>query len=94
MRLKSRTLSFLINFLLGTAWALVLIGILSAIFTYAGFGILSVGIHALLWAIPGLFFVLLLEYILSGFQRNEELRRQSRLLEELLEATKRNFPER
>ena len=94
MRLKSRTLSFLINFRLGVAWALVLIGLLSAIFTYAPFGMLSMVVHALVWATPGLLFVLLLEYILAGFQRNEELRRQSRLLEELLERTRREFQER
>ncbi len=93
MRLQSRTLSFLINFLLGVAWALALIGILSSIFTYASFGILSMAVHALVWATPGLLFVLLLEYILAGFQRNEELRKQSRLLEELLESVKEKSQE-
>jgi len=88
MRLRSRTLSLLINFLLGVAWALAFIGALSAFFTYRSIGFIAVAVHLLIWATPGLFLVLFLEYLLAGFQRNEELRRQSRLLERILESVK------
>lgn len=94
MRLRFRILSVLVNFLLGVAWAIALIGALSAILTYGSFSLTAAAIHALIWATPGLFLVLLVEYILAGFQRTEELRRQGRVLNELLETLKRQSSSR
>ncbi|WP_292656582.1 hypothetical protein [Nitratifractor sp.] len=37
----------------------------------------------LVWLLPGLFGVVLMEYILAGFERNEEIRRQTRILEKI-----------
>lgn len=88
MKLRFRALSFLINFLLGVAWAFAFIGALSAFFTYQNFGIVAVVTHILIWAIPGLFLVIVLEYFLAGFQCNEELKKQSRTLERILESLK------
>ncbi|WP_292663384.1 hypothetical protein [Nitratifractor sp.] len=94
MRLRSRFLSILVNFLLGVAWAIALIGALSAILTYSSFGLLAAALHSMIWATPGLFLVLLLEYLLAGFQRTEELRRQGRVLDELLETLKKDSSSR
>ncbi|WP_457605322.1 hypothetical protein [Nitratifractor sp.] len=85
MNLKPRALAFLISFLLGAAWALTIVGALSALFAYRPLGVPAMLFHAFLWAVPGLVSVLLLEYILAGFRRNEELKRQSELLERILQ---------
>ncbi|WP_456428439.1 hypothetical protein [Nitratifractor sp.] len=94
MRLRSRFLSALVNFLLGVAWALALIGALSAILTYASFSLLAAALHGVIWATPGLFLVLCIEYLLAGFQRTEELQRQGRILDELLETIKKDVSSR
>jgi len=83
MRLPSRFLSALINFLLGVAWAMVLIGASTAFFLYRETGIVSLLIHIVLYATLGIFLVVWMESLLEGFRRSEELRRQGRLLEQI-----------
>ncbi|SFV60502.1 hypothetical protein MNB_SV-6-1856 [hydrothermal vent metagenome] len=41
-------------------------------------------------AIPGLLFVVLLEYILVSLQRFEEMKKQTKLLEELVDRNRRD----
>ena len=88
MRLSSPYLSLLINFLLGASWAIALVGattlffyLLPVSFFYALFGLF-------LGAIPGLFLVLLIEYLLMRDEKIQELRKQTKLLEELVELNK------
>ena len=83
MRLKSRTLAFLINFLLGAFWAFALLGGLSALLRNLHGGILYALASMIVWVLPGLFGVVVMEYLLAGFERNEEIRRQTRTLEKI-----------
>jgi len=83
MRLSSKTLSFLLNFLLGSAWAFTIVGVVAALMHNASYGWLYALANALLWAIPGVFSLVILEYLLHGFERNEEMRRQTEILSEI-----------
>jgi ABC-type multidrug transport system fused ATPase/permease subunit len=89
MRLPSKTLAFLLNLLLGGAWAFVFIGALSALYHYHSFNWFYALASALIWSFPGLFVVVFLEYLLRGFERNEAIREQTRLLKEIREALER-----
>ena len=89
MRLKDSFLAALINILLGVAWAFALIGALSSFITHYSSGIFYGIASAIVWMIPGLFAVLVLEYLLSGFARLEEAQKHTRLLEELVKQKKR-----
>jgi uncharacterized membrane protein YuzA (DUF378 family) len=84
MRLSSKTLSFLLNLLLGSAWALALIGALNALLHHAVNGWLYAIASAMIWALPGLLGVVILEYLFRSFERHEEMLKQTRLLEEIL----------
>ena len=84
MRLQKSALGILINFLLGVAWAFVLIGALYTFFSYYQIGFFSSIMMSFLGALPGLFFVILLEYLIVGMERLEELKKQTSLLEKLL----------
>ena len=89
MRLKDNLISALINILLGVAWAFTLIAALSAFFThYHDGGIFYALASAIVWTIPGFVSVLLLEYILAGFARLEESKKQTILLEKILKELK------
>jgi len=84
MRLSSKTLTVLLNILLGSSWALAFIGALNAILHHAVNGWLYAIASAMIWALPGLLGVVLLEYLFRAFDRYDELRKQTRLLEEIL----------
>jgi len=90
MRLQISTLARLISFLLGVAWAFVLIGIFFTLFSYFRFNIIDAFLMSFLGAIPGLMMVVLLEYILIGIQRYEEMKIQTKLLEEIVERNRRD----
>ena len=85
MRLRNKPLGFIINFLLGVAWASVLIGVSTSFFNFYNTSIFSAIIYAFIGAMPGLVAVLLLEYIITSKEKFEELRKQTKLLEKLLE---------
>ncbi len=93
MHLSSKLLTFLINFLLGIAWAAVLIGASLAFYLYRETGLLSLMVYVVLYAVPGVLGVVCLEYLMAGFRRSEEMRRQSRLLERIARELERR-PER
>ena len=90
MRLEDRPLGFIINFLLGVAWAFVLIGAATSFFAFYSDSILSAIISAVIGALPGLVAVLLLEYIITSKEKYEELKKQTTLLEKLLEKQEQN----
>ncbi len=85
MRIKRSTLGLLVNFLLGAAWAFVLIGALFTFFFFYQYSLLDAILMTFLGALPGLFFVIVLEYIIVGMQRLEELKKQTVLLEKLID---------
>ena len=83
MRLSSPLLSILINFLLGASWAFALLGASTLFFTLLQIGIFYALIGSLLGALPGLFIVLLIEYFLMREEKLNELKKQTKLLEEI-----------
>jgi len=85
MRLEDRTLGFIINFLLGVAWASVLIGAATSFFTFYSTSFLSAIIFAFIGALPGLIAILLLEYIITNKEKYEELKKQTKLLQQILD---------
>ena len=84
MRLSSPLLSLLINFLLGASWAFALLGAATLFFLFLEIGIFYALFTAFLAAIPGLFMVLLIEYFLMREEKLNELKKQTKLLEELV----------
>jgi len=90
MRLGDRPLGFIINFLLGVAWAFVLIGAFSSFLAFSSNDILSAVISAIIGALPGFIAVLLLEYIITSKEKYEELKKQTKLLEKLLQKQEQN----
>jgi uncharacterized membrane protein (DUF106 family) len=85
MKLSSPLLSFLVNFLLGASWAFALAGASTLFFIFLSMGIFYALLTALLGALPGLFFVLLLEYFFMKQEKLNELKKQTKLLEELVD---------
>jgi len=88
MRLGDRPLSFIINFLLGVAWATVLIGAATSFLTFYSTSLLFAIVSAFIGALPGLIGILLLEAIITNKEKHEELKKQTKLLEEILEYSK------
>jgi len=84
MKLTIPSLSFLINFLLGASWAFALLGAATLFFLFLNVGIFYSLFGSFIGALPGLFFVLLIEYFLMRQEKLNELKRQTKLLEELL----------
>ena len=84
MRLTDRTLGFVINFLLGVAWAFVLIGAVSSFFSFYQTGILFATVSALIGTLPGLVAILVLEHVITSKEKLAELKKQTILLEELI----------
>ena len=80
MRLSPKYLSLIINFLLGTAWAFVLIGAISSYLSVNHVGFIFAIASFVVGMVPGLLLVVLIEYIISGFNKHEEIKQ---LLEEL-----------
>ena len=85
MRLQNGPLSFVVNFLLGVAWASVLLGAVTSFLTFYQIGIFLGIVSAFIGTLPGLISVLLLEHIITAKERHLELKKQTELLEKLLE---------
>ncbi|MFT7823216.1 MAG: hypothetical protein ABXS92_00515 [Sulfurimonas sp.] len=84
MRLKEKPLGFVINFFLGIAWAFVLIGIVTPFLYYFHNSLFDAVISAIIGAIPGLLMILFLEHIITVKEKHDELKKQTKLLEALL----------
>jgi len=89
MRLEDRSLGFVINFLLGVAWAFVLIGAVTSFLTFYSTSWFFAIVSALIGTLPGLIAVLLLEHIITNKEKYEELKKQTQLLEELVNLFKK-----
>lgn len=85
MRLQNGPLSFVVNFLLGVAWAAALLGAITSFLSFYQESLLLAFISAFIGALPGMVSVLLLEHIITGKERYLELKKQTALLEKLLE---------
>ena len=81
MKLSTPLLSLLINFLLGASWAFAFIGATTIFFLFLHMGIFYALLGSFVAALPGLFFVLLIEYFLIRQEKLEELKKQTKLLE-------------
>jgi len=77
-------LGFVINFLLGVAWAAVLIGAVTSFLSFYQNSFFFAFVSALIGALPGLVGVLLLEHIITNKEKHLELKKQTKLLEKLL----------
>jgi len=84
MKLPAFSLSLLINFLLGASWAFALLGASTLFFLFLHVGIFYSLFGSFIGALPGLFFVLLIEYFLMRQEKLNELKKQTKLLEELV----------
>lgn len=84
MRLQNRPLSFVVNFLLGVAWASVILGAVTSFFAFYQDSFFLAVISAFMGALPGIVAVLLLEHIIAGKEKHLELKKQTALLEKLL----------
>ena len=88
MRLGARPLGFVVNFLLGVAWAFVLIGALTSFLTFSSNSFLFALFAALLGTLPGLLGVIFLENIITNKEKLEELKKQTKLLQQILDQNK------
>jgi len=83
MKLSSPLLSFLVNFLLGASWAFAFMGATILFYLFIHVGIIYGLLATLIGAIPGLFLVLLIEYVFMRQESLEELKKQTKYLKEL-----------
>ncbi len=90
MRLKDRSLGFVVNFLLGVAWATVLIGTVTSFLSFYQNSFFFAIVSAFVGALPGLVAVLLLEHIITSKEKHLELKKQTKLLEEILKEKENN----
>ena len=84
MKLSSPLLSLLINFLLGASWAFTFLGAITLFYFFLHIGIFYAIFASFLGAIPGLFIVLLIEYFLMRQEKLNELKKQTELLQILV----------
>ena len=90
MRLENKTLGFVINFLLGVAWAFMLIGAVTSFLSFYQNSFFFAVISALVGALPGLIAVLFPEHIITNKEQYSELKKQTKLLEKLLAQKEEN----
>ncbi|HFQ62372.1 MAG TPA: hypothetical protein ENK39_08785 [Epsilonproteobacteria bacterium] len=84
MRLEDKSLSFVVNFLLGVAWASVIIGAVTSFLSFYHDSFLFALISAFVGAIPGMVAVLLLEVVITIKEKHLELKKQTALLQQLV----------
>ena len=83
MRLKDRSLSFVVNFLLGVAWATAFIGAASTFLSIYSDSFLFALISAVVASLPGMLGVLFIEHFITSKEKYLELQKQTKLLEQL-----------
>jgi len=84
MRLKDRPLSFVVNFLLGVAWAAVLLGAITSFLSFYQDSFIFAFITAFIGALPGMVAILLIEHFITSKEKHFELQKQTELLKQLL----------
>lgn len=83
MRLQRSRLNSLINFLLGVSWALVFISFVATIMSYYKLSIIIALLLAFFASLPALFLVIILEHILSEESKLDEMKKQTKILEDI-----------
>lgn len=84
MRLENKALGFIINFLLGIAWAAVLLGAVTTFLSFYNIDLVLAFLGLFIGALPGLIAIVLLEHIITTKESYAELKKQTDLLEKLL----------
>ncbi|CAA6798416.1 MAG: Unknown protein [uncultured Sulfurovum sp.] len=84
MKLSSPLLSFLVNFLLGASWAFAFAGATIFFYLFLEVNLMYAIFAAFLGMLPGAFFILFIEYFLMKHEKLIELKKQTKLLEELV----------
>ncbi|WP_024955136.1 hypothetical protein [Sulfurospirillum arcachonense] len=82
---KRSTFERLISLLQGASWALVLIGAISFFFTLYPFGFFIAIVGAFLGSLGGLFFVVIFEIANLQIEKLDEIKKQTKLLERLVD---------
>ena len=85
---KKSTFERLISLLQGASWALVVIGSFSLFLTLYSFGLLIAFFGAFLGSLGGLFFVVILEIAQIQIEKLDEIKKQTKLLEKLVDNEK------
>lgn len=93
MRLQNGGLSFVVNFLLGVAWASVLLGAVTSFLSFYEVSIFLGIVSAVIGVLPGMVLVLVLEHVITAKERHLELQKQTALLEALLKQKENNSPQ-
>lgn len=83
MRLGSKSLEFIVNFLLGVSWALTLLGAISAFALSSDVSFFYMIVYTLIGMIPGIIALLVLEHVITSKEAFFELQKQTKLLETL-----------
>ena len=81
--MKRTLIETVISFLLGAAWATVLLGAALFFWSFMPFGLFFALIAAVAGSLVGLFLVVVLEVAALQFDKYRELQKQTRLLEKI-----------
>jgi len=84
MRLENKALGFIINFLLGIAWAATLLGAATTFLSFYNIDLVLAFLGLFIGALPGIIAIVLLEHIITTKESYAELKKQTKLLEKLL----------
>ncbi len=87
MRLNSKFLALIINFFLGFFWALALLGGAWGLVSNFHIGLFYALSSVILWSVPGVFGVLVVEVFLSSLERTQELKEHTKLLKKIAQAS-------
>jgi membrane associated rhomboid family serine protease len=79
----------IVSFLLGAAWAIVLLGFVLFFWSFMPYGLVVAVMAALVGSLFGLFLVVMLEVAALQFEKHRELKRQTHLLKKIREALER-----
>ncbi|WP_456451836.1 hypothetical protein [Hydrogenimonas sp.] len=76
----------IVSFLLGAAWAIVLLGAVLLFWSFWPFGIVIAFMAGIVGSLFGLFLVVMLEVATLQFEKHRELKRQTHLLKKIEKA--------
>ena len=85
MVLKERSINLVANFLLGIAWAFVVIGAITSFVTNISSGVILALIFAIIGMLPGMVAILFIEHFFTAKAAYYEQQKQTRLLQKLIE---------
>jgi len=83
MRLLSKPISFIVNFLLGSAWAFMFIGAVTSFLALYSDNLFVAISYAFVGSLPGMAAIVLIEHIITNKEQLEELKKHTQLLEEI-----------